>query len=76
MADGRAGRACPAAVLRGLRGSVPGARVSCRTVRLYVVINRVRDCNFQLDSPLAVRPAPGLSLGHWRSVALRCGSGT
>jgi hypothetical protein len=40
MADGRAGRACPAAVLRGLRGSVPGARVSCRTVRLYVVINR------------------------------------
>ena len=41
MADGRAGRACPAAVLRVLRGSVPGARVSCRAVRLYVVINRV-----------------------------------
>ena len=38
---GTAGRALPAGGLGGVWLSVPGVRVSCSTVRLYVVINRV-----------------------------------
>src|SRR5260370_16937303 len=41
MGDGRAGRGRPGAFCAVCVYSVPGARVSCRSVRLYVVINRV-----------------------------------